>query len=147
VANHRGVLFQLDPDGGPRQPVWRDRKLDCHHGGVVLVDGYIYGTGHKGKWLCLEWASGKVMWEDAGNGKGSLLYADGRLYAYGENGVVALAKVTPQGFQTISSFKVTPGTGEHWAHPALADGRLYLRHGDALMAYDVKTAVAAPAQN
>ena len=59
-------------------------------------------------------------------------------YGYGENGTVGLINASPTDFRLISSFKVTKGEKQHWAHPTVANGRLYIRHGTALMAYDVK---------
>jgi len=67
------------------------------------------------------------------------MYADGMLYCYDENtGDVALVKASPRAFEIVSKFTVTKGTDQHWAHPAISDGRLYIRHGDTLMAYDVR---------
>jgi len=140
-----GLMLELSPDGNSVKEKWSDQTLDCHHGGVVLVDGYIYGSNFKdiakGDWVCLDWNTGKVMYEAAWNGnKGSLIYADGMLYCYDENtGDVALVKASPKAFEIVSSFRVTAGSGEHWAHPAISDGRLYIRHGDALIAYDIKS--------
>jgi hypothetical protein len=139
-----GLMLELSPDGNSVQEKWSDQTLDCHHGGVVLVDGYLYGSNFKdiakGDWVCLDWDTGKVMYETAWNGnKGSLVYADGMLYCYDENtGDVALLKASHKAFEIVSSFRVTAGSGEHWAHPAISDGRLYIRHGDALIAYDIK---------
>lgn len=74
-----------------------------------------------------------------GGSKGSLIYADGMFYCYNENtGEVALVKASPESFEIESSFTVTRGTGEHWAHPGISDARLYMRHGEALMVYDIK---------
>ena len=75
----------------------------------------------------------------SGGNKGSVIYADGMLYCYDENtGDVALVKPSPEEFKIVSTFRVTHGDGQHWAHPAISDGRLYFRHGDALMAYGIK---------
>jgi outer membrane protein assembly factor BamB len=140
-----GVMFELSADGTSVREKWNDQTLDCGHGGVVLVDGYLYGSTFdgipKGDWICLDWDSGKVMYDTTWNGnKGSIIYADGMLYCYDENsGDVALVKPSPKRFEIVSSFRVTKGTGQHWAHPAISDGRLYIRHGDALMAYDIKS--------
>ena len=133
-----GFALKLSADGAQMQEAWVDKKLDCHHGGMVLLDGYIYGSSSKGQWICLELKSGKVMHEVPGVGKGSVTYADGMLYCYGEKGKVGLVKATPTGHDVISSFQVRKGSGEHWAHPVVCGGRLYVRHGNALMAYDVK---------
>ena len=73
-------------------------------------------------------------------GKGAIAFADGMLYCYEEKqGMIALVKPTPEKFDIVSSFKVPMGTGQHWAHPVIFDGRLYIRHGDALMVYDIKS--------
>jgi outer membrane protein assembly factor BamB len=139
-----GVTFELSADGTSVTEKWNDQTLDCGHGGVVLVDGYLYGSTFdgipKGDWVCLDWDSGKVMYKATWNGnKGSIIYADGMLYCYDENtGDVALVKASPKAFEIVSTFGVTEGSGKHWAHPAISDGRLYIRHGDALMAYDIK---------
>ena len=111
---------------------------------MVLVDGYLYGSNFKGiprgDWVCLDWNGGKVMYEARWNGnKGSIIYADGMLYCYDENtGDVALVKASPRAFEVVSSFRITKGSGKHWAHPAISDGRLYIRHGDVLMACDIR---------
>lgn len=135
-----GAKLKLSDDGTKiESQEWLNLTLDCHHGGVVLVDGYIYGTNHKGNWICLDWKDGKVMYDTEGIGKGSVTYADGMLYCYEEKeGTVGLVKATPEKFDIVSSFKVPKGTGKHWAHPVILDGILYIRHGDTLMAYDIK---------
>lgn len=139
-----GVMFELSADGTSVTEKWNDQTLDCGHGGVVLVDGHLYGSTFdgipKGDWICLDWDSGKVMYDNKWNGnKGSIIYADGMLYCYDENtGDVALVKPSPKRFEIVSSFRITEGEGQHWAHPAISNGRLYIRHGDALMAYDIK---------
>jgi outer membrane protein assembly factor BamB len=134
-------ILMLTKDGSAVISMHALKKPDNHHGNVVLVDGHVYGTGHQngGQWVCVELATGKIKWEAKGIGKGSVSYADGLLYCYGEQkGQVALVRPSTAGYEEISSFTVTAGTGEHWAHPTIAGGRLYIRHGDALMAYDVK---------
>jgi len=120
------------------QKKWSEKSLDVHHGGVVLVDGHIHGASTKGQWICLELTTGKVKFSDKLVGKGSVIYVDDMLYGYGENGKVGLIKINPTGYNMVSSFKITKGTNEHWAHPAISDGRLYMRHGDALMCYDIR---------
>jgi hypothetical protein len=85
------------------------------------------------------------MYETEWFNKGSLIYADGMLYCYEESkGNVALVQATPQSFSPISTFQIKQGNGQHWAHPAVANGILYIRHGDALLAYDIKAVPAAP---
>ncbi len=79
------------------------------------------------------------MYETKWLNKGALIHVDGLLYCYEEKGgTVGLVKPSPERFEVISSFKVPKGTGPHWAHPVICGGRLYLRHGNALMVYDVK---------
>ena len=144
-----GLLLKLSPDGAGVTRLWTDETLDTHHGGVVLADGFIYGanwlSNSKGNWVCLELTTGKVMYETEWFNKGSLIYAEGMLYCYEESkGNVALVPAAPQTFSPISTFQIKQGNGQHWAHPAVANGILYIRHGDALMAYDIKAVPAAP---
>jgi len=138
-----GALLALSDDGTGFKRKWVDTTLDCHHGGVVFVDGYIYGANWRnngdGSWCCLDWNTGKVMYETHWQCKGAITYADGMLYCYEEKGGnLALVRATPEKFDVVSSFKVPLGDGRHWAHPVVCGGRLYVRHGDVLMAYDIK---------
>ena len=138
----RGAMFELSTDGSRLMRKWTDGKLDCHHGGVIVHDGFIYGASHEnagGKWICLNLETGKVAGEIDGVGKGAVVFADGMLYGYDEKGgKVGLIKASPDDFRLVSSFVVERGSGKwHWAHPAIAGGRLYIRHGNALMAYDI----------
>jgi len=133
--------IKLSVDGGAvsARQAWRTRALDNHHGGILLLDGHLYGTKVRRDWLCLELATGKVVHRAEGVGKGSLTYADGMLYTYSEKGLVGLVKATPKEHKVISSFRVPKGgRGPAWAHPVVCNGRLYLRHGDFLYCYDIR---------
>ena len=140
-----GMMIKLGQDGKSANIAWTDSVLDNHHGGVVLVDGYIYGSNwvnnSTGNWCCIEWNTGKKMWEEKWNCKGSIIAAEGMLYIYEEKkGNVGLLKANPEKFDLMSSFQVTQGVaGPFWAHPVIHNGVLYLRHTNALMAYDIKT--------
>ncbi|WP_158868735.1 PQQ-binding-like beta-propeller repeat protein [Maribellus comscasis] len=136
--------IKIAGDANSAEIVWTDDVLDVHHGGVVLVDGYIYGSNWlnnaNGNWCCLEWETGKKMWEEPWNCKGSVIAAEGILYIYDEKrGNVGLVKATPEKFDLVSSFKIEQGNnGPFWAHPVIHNGILYIRHTNALMAYDIK---------
>jgi outer membrane protein assembly factor BamB len=119
--------------------VWTSDVLDNCHGGVLLIDGYVYGTGHVKKgWACLEFKTGRVMWRTS-DGAGAVTYAGGLIYFVGEKGKVSLVKPSPKSLQTVSSFQApSGGSGLHWPHPVVCGGRLYVRHSDKLFAYDIK---------
>jgi len=141
--DHVGVALQLSEDGRGVSLLWEDRTLDNHHGGVILHDGRIYGSSwhsnFTGNWVCLDWRTGRVLYDCHWHDKGSILYADGMLYCYEEQeGHFALARPSPESFEVVSTFQLTMGTGEHWAHPVISDGRLYVRRGGSLMAYDIE---------
>jgi len=127
-------------DGIAAKQAWQANALANHHGGVLLVDGYLYGSHGQGKWVCLGLKTGQVMYTEDGVGKGSLTCADGMLYTYSENGgTVGLVKATPDGHTVISQFRIPAGgQGPCWAHPVVCGGRLYLRHGDFLYCYDIQ---------
>ena len=133
-----GQKFKLNADGTGVEQVWAQPILDSQMGSVVLVDGYLYGSGQKNRgWHCVNWETGEVAHTAKVLGsKGNIIYADGMAYCYGEKGDVGLVKPTSGAFEVVSSFKVDKGSGQHWAHPVIRDGRLYVRHGEALM-YDI----------
>ena len=136
---HGSHMFELSADAAASSKKWSEKSLDVHHGGVVLVDSHIHGASNRGVWTCIELATGKVKFTDKLVGKGSVIYVDGMLYGYGERGGnVGLIKINPTGYEMAGSFKITKGTNEHWGHPTISDGRLYIRHGNALMCYDIK---------
>ena len=134
-------LLQLIPKGQELEAklVWHERQLDNHHGGVLLLDGFLYGSNHRGRWVCLNWATGEVIYQAQGVGKGSLTYADGMLFVLSERSDVGLVKAEPTAHRLISQFRLPPeGSGPSWAHPVVIGGILYIRHGDVLYAYDVR---------
>lgn len=138
-----GAMYVVSPDGLSITRKWVDTTLDVHVGGVVALNGAIFGASWEGNrdgsWVSLDWNTGKVNYETKWINKGEIISADGLLYVYEEkNGTVGLVKPDPQKFDVISSFQITLGEGQHWAHPSISDGRLYIRHGDVLMAYDIK---------
>jgi outer membrane protein assembly factor BamB len=141
---HGSHGFSLSPDGTSIEKKWSEKSLDVHHGGVMLVDGHLHGASSRGEWICLDLQTGKVRFTDRVKssdrlvGKGSVIYVDGMLYGYGEKGDVGLIRIKPDGYELVSSFPVKKGSKQHWAHPAISDGRLYVRHGEALMCYDIK---------
>jgi len=135
-----GAMLALTDAGPGAAPKWTDKTLDCQMQGTVLIDGYIYGTAQSGNrgLVCLQWQTGKVMWNAPVVGMGVVVAADGMLYIYAQNGTMHLVKPNPETFEPVSQFAVSEGTDEHWAHPTIAHGRLYIRRGDVVMAYDVR---------
>ncbi len=140
-GGERGEMFSLSEDGTRVTSAWRDSELDCHHGGLVVHNGFVYGAAdrnNRNQWLCLNLETGAVAAMMPGVGKGSVIYADGRLYTLAENGVMGLVDPDPEAFRLISSFKLpSGGRGPYWAHPSIADGRLYIRHDNTLFVYAV----------
>ncbi len=138
------VMLKLHVDGrkASATPVWRSKDLDNQHHGVILLDGYLYGASHvnaAGRWICLEWKTGRPTYMERGVGKGSLTSADGMLYTISERRTLGLVKATPSGHEVISQFDIPKGgRGPTWAHPVVCGGRLYIRHGDFLYVYDVR---------
>lgn len=135
-----GALLSLGESSPTDAAKWTDKTMDCQMQGTVLIDGYIYGTaqsGNKGL-VCLEWKTGKAMWNAPAVGMGVVLAADGMLYVYATDGKMYLVKPSSTAFEPVSQFTISEGTNEHWGHPTIANGRLYVRHGDALLAYDIK---------
>ena len=113
------------------------RDMQNHHGGLVVVNGYLYGF-HNAILTCLEFATGKVMWRNRSVGKGSLAYADGSLYLWSENNVVGLADASPAAYRETGRFRLPEQGWPSWAHPVISGGRLYIRDQGILTAYNIR---------
>jgi len=121
-----GTQLALAEDGMSVTPTWTDKTLDPQMHGVVLLDGCIYGTAqsaNKGL-VCLDWKTGKVLWNAPEVQMGVVVCADGMLYVYAGDGTMYLVKPNPNAFEPVSKFAVSEGTDEHWAHPTIANGPL-----------------------
>jgi outer membrane protein assembly factor BamB len=133
------ALLGLTAQGGEikAQEIYFTREMQNHHGGVVLVNGYLYGFNNS-ILTCLDFATGQTMWRNRSVGKGSLTYADGHLYLLGEDNQVGLAVAAPGGYEEKGRFKVADQGLPSWAHPVVSGGRLYIRNQATLTAYDIK---------
>jgi len=116
---------------------WEDAKLNCEHGGYVIVDGNIYLSQGVG-WSCVELKTGEERWFSRGPGKGSVIYADGMLYCFSDKGRVGLVEAQGTQFNQVSTFDLPPGDGPSWTHPVISDGKLYLRWNDNLHVFEIK---------
>ena len=134
-----GALLGLRASGNEvrAQEVYFTRDMKNHHGGVVLVDGYIYGYNDS-ILTCLEFASGKMVWRDRSVGKGAITYANGHLYILSEDNVVGLVEATPAGYREKGRFSIADQGLPSWAHPVVSGGRLYVRNQGTLTSYDVR---------
>jgi len=127
---------------------WHSRALDNKQGGIVLVDGRIYGyaelSGRATPWVCIDFASGDEIFRSAPvqssykYKNGCLTYADGMFYLFADNGQMVLAEATDEGFDVTGRLTLEdPGDRCTWAHPVVCGGRLYIRYGDKLGVYSV----------
>ena len=133
------ALLGLKTQGGEvkAEEIYFSREMMNHHGGVVLLDGYLYGFNNA-ILSCVEFATGKTVWRDRSVGKGTLTYADGQLYLLSENNVVGLAEASPAGYSEKGRFKIADQGWPSWAHPVVCGGKLYIRNQGTLACYDVK---------
>jgi outer membrane protein assembly factor BamB len=137
-------LFKITEAGGTfsAKLVYGNTVMVNHHGGVVLVDGKVYGHSEQGGWTCQDFKTGEADWQEPRKfGKGSVIYADGHLYLRQEGGpgTIALVEATPKGYTEVSRFNPPDRSrNQAWPHPAIANGKLYIRDQDVLLCYDIK---------
>ncbi|MEF8787624.1 MAG: PQQ-binding-like beta-propeller repeat protein [Planctomycetota bacterium] len=139
-GGRREQMFRLSPDGTEVSRGWDGARLDVLHGGVILHEGRIYGASndnYTGDWFCLDLRTGQLEARIRRAGRAGLAFADGLLYGYGYRGRMMLIDPDPDSFRVISSFRITKGSGPHWAHPSISGDRLYLRHGRYMFAFDI----------
>jgi outer membrane protein assembly factor BamB len=150
TGRNQGALIKLVPtdDGISVEEVWTSKPLQISIGGVVLVDGYLYGTNGK-ELLCVEFLTGTVKWQNPCVGTASLCAADGDLYVRGDGGsfqvkpsIVALVEATPAGYKEKGRFEQPDRSTKRpaWPYPVVSEGQLYLRDMGVLLCYDVKGA-------
>jgi hypothetical protein len=124
------------------QQAYANKVMANHHGAVLLVADCIYGHSESGGWTCQDLLTGRAKWQERQKlGKGSVTYADGRLYLREEGGpgTVALIEPSPDGFKEHGRFPQPDRSSKNsWPHPVVAGGKLYLRDQDLLLCYDVK---------
>jgi len=140
---HTAVMLHWPEGKDSVTLAWTNDTLDVHIGGVVLLNGYIYGANWDGngmgKWCCVEWSTGKTMYVNKWHNKGSIISDGHQLYIYDEKyGNVGLLEPNPNAFKLNGSFQIKHGSGPHWAHPIIHNSILYIRHGNLLMAYNIK---------
>ena len=145
-----GGLVKLSSDGNggvKAEEVYATRKIQNHHGGMILLDGCLYGAngGNEGGYLvCLDFKTGNVLWDGRDDPqhrapKGSLALADGRFYYRTEKGIVLLIEPSAKEYLERGRFEQPNRTEQPaWAHPVIANGKLYIRDQDTLFCYDVK---------
>ncbi|MBL9133969.1 MAG: PQQ-like beta-propeller repeat protein [Verrucomicrobiaceae bacterium] len=132
-------------DGSTAAEVYSNTNMVNHHGGVILIDGKLYGHSDKGGWTCQDFKTGEIVWQDKGIGKGAVTSADGMLICLSEDkGTVALVKVSDKGWEEKGSFELEAKSsqrnpkGKIWVHPVVAGGKLYLRDQEFISCYDIK---------
>ena len=135
-AANGAVKLQLSPDGKSIKEVWRNITITNAQGGFIKLGNQLFTTTKKKRLVCVDTNTGSVVDSLSAN-KGSLIYADSKFYCYNETGDVKLIKFENNKFIEISKFKVEKGTKEHFSHPVISNGTMYIRHGRALMAYDI----------
>lgn len=131
-----GALLKLAPNGSASE-VYFTREMRNHYSSCVLVDKHLYGFS-SAVLTVMNFLTGEVAWRDRSVGKGSVTYADRRLYLLGETGVVGLAEATPEGYKERGRFSIPQGEYRTWTPPVIANGRLYLREQDNLYSYDIR---------
>lgn len=135
-------------DGGIKaEEVWFSRKMQNHHGGMILLDGCLYGANGGnggGALICLDFKTGETLWDERDSAerrapKGSIALADGRLYYRTEKGTMLLIEPSRKEYLERGRFEQPDRTSlPAWAHPVIANGKLYVRDQDVLFCYGVK---------
>jgi outer membrane protein assembly factor BamB len=118
--------------------VYFTRDMRNHHASSVVVGNSVYGFSSS-ILTALNFDTGQMLWRNRSVGKGSLIYADGRLYLYGEDGTVGLADAAPDAYRERGRFSLQTSTSNPaWSHPIITNGKLILRDQDNVYAYGIR---------
>ena len=132
-------MLRLTNNGRAVEEVWKN-DVDNQMGSAIRVGNYIYTSGHRGNsgWFCIDWNTGEIMYRVENTGECNVIFADGMLYVYSDKGIIKLIRPNPEKYELVSNFEIRLGTGTHWSHPVIHNGVMYVRHGNTLMAYNLK---------
>jgi outer membrane protein assembly factor BamB len=139
--DHGGGRADIVRDGDKfeAKQVFFTKKMQNHHGGVVLVDGMLYGQTNPNLLTCIDYKTGDVKWADKASGKCSVLYADGMLYCRDEKGALSLVEATPDGYKQKGRFMQPDRSDKNaWPHLVIANGMMYVRDQDLILCYDLR---------
>jgi hypothetical protein len=135
------ALLEFTPGGSTgvtMREVYFTREMRNHHASSVLIGDHLYGFS-SAILTSLHFDTGRTAWQDRSVGKGSVVFADERLYLFSEGGVVGLAEANAAGYHEHGRFSIQRTSSlPTWSHPIVANGRLYLRDQDTIYAYDIK---------
>ncbi len=144
------ALLSFD-SGLEMSPVWKATELKLHWTQPLHIDGHIYaftGRNEPDAGLdCWSLKTGERLWREelvwrkqmGGRQfgwsffRGSLLHADGRVYALGELGTLATMELSPEGVEITSQVDLFSAT-QTWTLPALSRGLLYVQQHQEDMA-------------
>lgn len=135
---------------GEAKVLWKEEKVVNHHGGIIFVDGWLYGHSDAAGFVCQSIEDGSLKWNNRKIGKGCVTWADGRFYHVEEDsGNVLLIEANPTELKLHGKFTMDPQTtrrsrsGKIWVHPVIAGGRLFVRDQEYIHCYDLRD-VPAP---
>ncbi len=135
--------FKISKDGFgfKAEQIYANKDMENHHGGVILLNGFVYGHSNKRGWVCMDFKTGNVAWASKNLGKGAISYADGHFYLRDESalGTIALIEVNPKAYVEKSRFNQPDRTDKKaWTHPVILNGRMYIRDQGLMLCYDIK---------
>jgi outer membrane protein assembly factor BamB len=132
-----GVKLTISDDGSEYREVWRNKGFDSYMGGIVKIGDHIYGSGTARPQLRSIHAETGIITDSLDTGRGVVIAADSMIYFYSQRGMMHLVAYDQGKMETVSSFKIEKGTREHFSHPTIHNGVLYLRRGNELMGYSI----------
>lgn len=137
IPGQGAMKLKLSEDGKRITEVWRNPEIKNNFGGLIARNGHLFTTVQGNKLVALDPGNGSVV-DSLKVATGSIIYSDNKFIVYGNNGTVSLVDYSSGQFEPAGQLKVKEGTGHHFSHPVVAAGVMYIRHGDALMAYRIK---------
>ena len=132
------TMIRLTEGGRKAEIAWQIPEFDNMMGGLVKIDEHVFGTCRQRLWYCVNWKTGEIIFTDSEIGASSVtIFADGMFYCYSDRGELSLISHSKDKLNIVSRFNITKGTDQHWAHPVIYQGTLYVRRGEAVMAYKI----------
>jgi outer membrane protein assembly factor BamB len=132
-----GVRIKISDDGSEFKEVWRNKGFDSYMGGIVKIGNHLYGSGTARPKLFSIHAETGIITDSLAIGRGVVIAADNMIYFYSQQGSIHLVAYDQGKLKDVSSFRIEKGTREHFSHPVIHQGVLYVRRGNAIMGFSI----------
>ena len=134
------IMYSINDAEQKLDTLWQSTEFDCKMSGMFCVNGIIYGTSdQKKQWIGISWETGKTIFNTRELKPGSFVLADNKFLIFTDDGEVAIATPTTNGFDINQRFRIpAEKVTMAFAHPVVYKNRFYIRYNSNIWIYSAE---------